>query len=569
LKGADLAANSLGSLGIKYVFGMSGSSISGILDSIYQSDSDVEFIGIRHENAAAFMADAYSRVTHLPSACAFQWGPGAANSMLGVATAYRDNSPIMIITGETPTDRVGREGFHEWNQVGVFSNVTKWSHTPRSPKEIPWTFKTAYSRAIGGNPGPVLINLPGDVLSKELEGTEQKISPISRETFRTRPNPDLVRKALEVILSSRQPVIIVGSGVIWSAASAELQEFAELLSIPVVNSLSARGAIPEDHPLSLGVLWAAVGRTTSKAAVNAIKSTDCLISIGCRLSDVTTNGWSLVPRSAKIIQVHNNPNQIGFQYDVTVGMQADPKLFLNDMILELKNEMARVKSVTALWKGSTRLSDLASDRKSFFEFLDSVKGTNQVNPWSIIKSLNKLLKRKSIITTGAGTHSWFVGMLPRYLPGTGMKAAGFGTVGFPFPASMGAKLAAPDFQVVSCDGDGGFMATMPDLETAVRHDIGITEVIFNDRSLGAERWKSKFQYGERYYEVDIKAPDYAKVAQNFGARGYRVEKDEELDSVLTEAFSGKGPAVVDVIVDPWVSPGIFRLGADLPVSSSD
>ena len=221
LKGADLAANSLSSLGIKYVFGMSGSSISGMLDSIYQSDSDVEFIGIRHENAAAFMADAYSRVTHLPSACAFQWGPGAANSMLGVATAYRDNSPIMIITGETPTDRVGREGFHEWNQVGVFNNVTKWSHTPRSPKEIPWTFKTAYSRAIGGNPGPVHINLPGDVLSKEFDGTEPKISPISRETFRTRPNPDLVRKALEVILSARQPVIIVGSGVIWSAASAE------------------------------------------------------------------------------------------------------------------------------------------------------------------------------------------------------------------------------------------------------------------------------------------------------------------------------------------------------------
>ena len=462
LKGADLAAESLSALGIKYVFGMSGSSITAMLDSIYQSSSDVEFIGIRHENAAAFMADAYSRVTHLPSACAFQWGPGAANSMLGVATAYRDNSPIMIITGETPTDRVDREGFHEWNQRGVFSNVTKWSHTPLSAKEIPWTFKTAYSRAIGGNPGPVHINIPTDVATQEAEGVVPNIMPISRETFRTRPNPALVRKALEIILSSKQPVIMAGSGVIWSAASPELQEFAELLSIPVINSLSGRGAIPENHSLSLGVLWAAVGRTTSKAAVNALKSTDCVISIGCRLSDTTTNGWSLVPKNAKIVQVHNNPNQIGFHYDVTVGIQADPKLFLNDMILELKNEMARVKSVTALWKGSTRLADLASDRKSFFEYLDSLKTANQVNPWAIIKSLNKILKEKSIVTTGAGTHSWFVGMLPRYLPGTGMKAAGFGTVGFPFPASMGAKLAAPDFQVVSCDGDGGFMATMPE-----------------------------------------------------------------------------------------------------------
>ncbi|MDG7001229.1 MAG: thiamine pyrophosphate-binding protein, partial [Nitrososphaerota archaeon] len=415
--------------------------------------------------------------------------------------------------------------------------------------------------------GPVHINLPVDVLARDLDGPEPKISPISRESFRTRPNPDLVGKALEVILSSKQPVIIAGSGVIWSAATPELQEFAELLSIPVINSLSARGALPEDHPLSLGVLWAAVGRTTSKAAVNAMKSTDCLISIGCRLSDVTTNGWSLVPANAKKIQVHNNPAQIGFQYDVEVGIQADPRLFLRDMLAELKNEMSRAKSVSDLWKGSTRLADLASDRKSFFEYLDSIKGSNQVNPWAIIKSLLKLLKRKSIITTGAGTHSWFVGMLPRYLPGTGMKAAGLGTVGFPFPASMGAKLAAPDFQVVSCDGDGGFIATMPDLETAVRHNIEITEVVFNDRSLGAERWKSKFTYGERYYEIDIRAPDYAKVAQNFGARGYRVEKDSELDSVLAEAFNGKGPAVVDILVDPWVSPGIYRLSSDLPASS--
>lgn len=559
MKGSALVAKSLRSLGIKYVFGMTGSSIADIIDSIYAERPDVNFVGVRHEQVAASMADAYARTTLSPSSCIFQWGPGAANAMLGVVTAFRDSSPVIFMTGETPTEKMGREVFHEWDQLAIYGRVTKWSHLVLSTREIPRVFKIAYTRALTGRPGPVHIDLPIDMVQKDADVPEPQLTPLTTDAWRTRPNSTALAKAKEIILSSKQPVILAGSGTVWSRASAELQELAELLNIPVVVSASARGIIPEDHPLALGMLWVAVGRTTSKAALNAIESTDCLIALGCRLSDVTTNSWTVIPKSAKIIQVHIDPSELGFQYDLAVGLQADPKIFLEDLITALRNDLASTQSTSASLKNSPRLRDLQECRKLFFDYLETVKSGKLINPWSIIRELNRLLKEKSIVTVGAGTHSWFGSFLPRYRPGSGMKAIGFGSMGFAFPAALGAKMAAPDWQVVACDGDGGFMTVMQDLETAVRHNISTVTVIFNDRSLGAERWKTKSSFGERYYEVDIRTPDLARIAEAFGATGFRVERESELRAALEGALKSGGPAVVDVLVDPWISPALYKI----------
>jgi len=555
MKAGELIVQSLIHAGIRYVAGVSGDSVLEILDAMYESP-DIEYIPVRHEQVAVAMADGYARVTGRPMAVLTHVGPGALNLPLGLCNALKDSVPLLAISGNINSSKFGRNVWHEIDIVSLLRPVTKWNTECRSPKDVADVMRRALMEAAGKRPGPVHLSFPKDVLSAEVQ-PPQRYEPVDICVPMERPEPDpqRVARAVEMFLSAKKPLLFAGGGVQWSDACEELLAVAETTGAPVVTTDSARGAIPEDHPLSFGV----VGSLGRISACEAMRGSDLVLGIGARFSDISTIEWTLIGKDVPIIQVDLDPTEIGRQYPSAYGIEGDAKRFLASFLTEIEKRGAgprRQKTDLASLPRIRGLRKMADEE--WADLMNKDLTARPILPQLILREAMDLLGAAPIVSVGAGTHTTFAGKFVVGKTRRMLRSVGLGQMGYAFPAAMGGKLALPDVPAIVLVGDGDFAMVMQDLETAVRRKLAVVVVIFNDFSMGAVRHFQRTQHGGRYIGVEHGNPDFAGLAKLFGAHGERVEEPARLRPALEKAFASGKPAVLDVIIDRNETPKSVR-----------
>jgi acetolactate synthase-1/2/3 large subunit len=540
ISGAEAIVRSLEREGVKVVFGIPGGAVLPLYDALY--DSNIRHILGRHEQCVAHMADGYTRASGRPGVCITTSGPGATNLVTGLATAYMDSSPVVALTGQVARPMIGKDAFQEADIIGITTPITKYCFQLTSAKDIPKVFKTAFTIATTRRPGPVLIDVPVDVQREQadVEFTDE-LDVRGYNPSPPRVDPDKVRKAAEVLAEAERPLILAGGGVTWSGAHEELLALVETLSAPVVTSLMGKGAIPEDHPLCLGM----IGMHGRAYANYAVVECDVLLAIGTRFADRTTGKFDEFAKGAYKIHIDVDPAEINKNVEVDLPILGDAKEVLKLLLKELK-KLKRIRPRDA-W-----LNRIRELRVAFERGVEEAQGS-ELRPSAIVKLLNRLLEPgKSIVTTGVGQNQMWCAL--HYLvraPRSFITSGGLGTMGFGFPAALGAKVACPDKVVVDVDGDGSFLMTEQDLATSVTEGIPVVVVILNNSALGMVRQWQHLLYKRRFIAVDLRrVPDFVKLAQAYGAEGARPSSLAELEQVLKRAVKNEVTTVIDVPISP-------------------
>ena len=548
MKGADAVVQALEREGVEVIFGIPGGASIPFYDSLYSSS--IRHILMRHEQGAAHAADGYARVLGKAGVCSATSGPGATNLTTGIANAYMDSSPVVAITGQVATPFIGKDAFQETDVIGITMPITKHNFQVRSVSEIPEVVKKAFHIAQTGRPGPVLIDLPKDM----QEGTAEVEFPEEVSLMGYKPtydgHPKQVREAARAILEAERPVILAGGGVIISGASEELRQLAELIPAPVVTTLMGKGSFPETHPLSLGVL----GMHGRREANHAVTESDLLIAVGTRFSDRSTGMVSCFAPEAKVIHIDIDPAEIGKNVRAHIPVVGDAKRVLRQL-LGVLGEMRRLE------RSRSWIEKVTLWKKEFAPELeyDDVP----LKPHRVIKEIMEFLGEDDIVTTEVGQcQMWAHCYMQRSKPRTFISSGGLGTMGFGFPAAIGAKVAKPEVRVVDIAGDGSFLMNIQELATAVENGIDVMVAVFDNRYLGMVRQWQELFYDRRYSAVDLgSSPDFVKVAEAFGAFGIRVERPGEIGDALKQAAEAGKPAVVDFVIErecnifPMVPPG--------------
>ena len=537
MSGASALVESLRRQKVKCVFGIPGGVIISLYDVIY--DADFRSVLARHEQCAAHMADGYARACGFPGVCIATSGPGATNLVTGIATAYLDSSPIIAITGQVPRVMIGKDGFQEADIVGITKGVTKWNTQIMNAKEIPRTVKMAFHIASTGRPSPVLLDFPSDTLT-EIDEMDFSGS-INLRGYKPNydPHPIQVRRAAELLVKAERPMMLVGGGAILSGASHEVLKVAECMSTPIATTLMGKGSIPENHPLSAGM----VGMHGTVPANRSILEADVLLVVGARFSDRTTGKLDQFCPDAKIIHIDIDSAEIGKNAKVDLPIVADAKITLNNIYKQII-EMG-VKKEKSTW--FERLEELRSQNA------DSNRDRGeQLKPAEILSTLRKLLPNNAIVTTEVGQNQmWAALHFKAFEPRTFISSGGLGTMGFGFPASLGAKVARPNVPVIDIAGDGSFRMTEQELATSVSEEIPVIVVILNNSMLGmVAQWQRLF-YDRRYSHTKLgNLPDFVKLAEAYGAQGYRAESITEFSRAVTEALKNEVTTVIDVPISP-------------------
>lgn len=542
---ADLVVQVLADAGVKYVFGISGDSVLALIDAIGRTPG-IHYMPVLHEQVGTGMADGYARVTGDPGVVLGHMGPGVCNLVVGLAAAYRDSSPMIALTGVREGKKIGRDSWHEIDQLGILRPITKWGVRITSADSAARIARSALTLALGGRPGPVHIELPKDIARVEsnVEGGATLGFAAIREAVRIGPNPALVSKALELLLSAKRPLILAGGGLHRSGGSAALVAFAEAIAVPVATTSSGRGAIAEDHPLCAGP----IGQYGTPFASEELKQADVLLAVGCRFSDVATRDWSLVSAGTKIIHVDIDPKELGRQYEEALSLVADAKLFLEAALEETGRQG---KTEKGSLESNPRVAELIKGReaelKAFFDPSAHANVPGRPHLW--VKEIMGALRRDAIVTVGAGLYARFAGRVPAMVPGSYLKSLGLGALGWAFPAAMGAKLGQPARQVICMLGDGDFLTVMQDLLTAVREKIPVAVVVFNDNGYGSIRELQKKDFGGRIVGSDYATPAFDEMARVMGALGFRASKPEEVRPALGKILDSGKPGLVEIPID--------------------
>ncbi len=537
MSGAKALIEALKRENVNLIFGIPGGAILPVYDALYD-DGDIRHILARHEQGAAHMADAYARVSGRVGVCMVTSGPGATNTVTGIAVAHMDSSPMVTITGQVPTSMIGRDAFQEADIVGIVTPITKETFQPRSAKEVPRVVKAAFHIASTGRPGPVLIDLPRDVQIEECEMEfPEKVELLG---FRVKLEPDSlqIRRAVEAIMNAEKPVIIAGGGVILANASQELRAFSELLMIPVTTTLMGKGAMPENHPLCLGM----IGMHGRYEANKVVTEADLIIAIGTRFSDRSTGKFDTFAQDAKIIHVDIDPAEVSKNVPAHIPIICDAKRGLAKMIEEARMRISK-RSPTS-W--NRRIEEVKEEAKSVYDLEGDLK------PGVLMKILRKMLPEDAIVTTGVGQNQmWAALFFDVYHPRTFITSGGLGAMGFGFPAAVGAKAAAQNRLVVDIDGDGSFMMTSQELVTSMAEELPVIAVILNNGWLGMVRqWQTLF-YGKRYMATNLKGnPDFEKYAKVHGAQGFTVQSYDEFEDAIKESLGCEVTSIIDVRISP-------------------
>jgi len=546
ISGAKALVKALEREKVEVIFGIPGGATIPFYDELY--DSSIRHILVRHEQVAAHAADGYARASGNVGVCCATSGPGATNLTTGIANAYMDSVPIVALTGQVPTAMIGKDAFQEADTVGITMPITKHNFQLRSVEEIPTVIKMAFKIAKTGRPGPVLIDIPKDVQEREGEVTFPKDIVIPGYKPTIKGNINQIKRAAKLIVNAERPIIMAGGGVILSDASQELKTLAEMFFIPVVTTLMGKGCFPETHPLALGC----IGMHGRKVANYAINDSDLIIAVGCRFSDRSTGAVSLFAPEAKIIHIDIDPAEIGKNVRADLPIVGDAKSVLTDLISCLKG----IRKEKTEWA-----KKVEKFKKEFAPFMDY----DQVpmHPARVMKEITKVLSGDDIITTEVGQcQMWASHFLPREKPRTFLSSGGLGTMGFGFPAALGAKVAKPETNVIDIAGDGSFLMVCQDLATAVEEKIPVVVAVLDNRYLGMVRQWQELFFDRRYSSTFLgEIPDFVKLAEAFDARGIRVTKPEEVAPAVKEGFESDKVTVLDIIVDkeanilPMVPPG--------------
>lgn len=551
LSGAQLLIRSLLDEGVDTVFGYPGGSVLDIYDQLFQSS--IHHILVRHEQGAAHAADGYARATGRTGVCIATSGPGATNTVTGIATAFLDSVPMVVLTGQVPTPFIGTDAFQEADITGITRPCTKHNFLVRNVDDLARTIREAFFIASSGRPGPVLVDLPKDVLQAKTQYRETPHPGVKRKEPVYLPDAAELEQAVEMIKAAKHPVVIVGGGIIRGRCSRELAEFVRKVNIPVASTLMGLGSYPAGDPLWLGML----GMHGTYYANMAVSHADLLIALGVRFSDRVTGKVSTFAPQAKIIQIDIDAASINKNVLVHLPIVSDCRsalVQLNGMLGS--NGLQGVREARKDWLN--RIDGWRSEGPLFYCRGDAIK------PQMVIETLNRVTEGKAIIATEVGQNQMWTAQFYRFdEPNTLLTSGGLGTMGYGFPAAIGAQAAFPDRLVVDIAGDGSIQMNIQELATAVNYNLPVKIVILNNGYLGMVRqWQEMF-YGKRYSHTNIsgQVPDFVKVAEAYGAVGLRTSNPAEVEDMLRKGIETPGPVIMDFIVDaeegvyPMVNPG--------------
>lgn len=538
LRGADALVECLKAIGTKRVYGVIGTSIVGFMDALYDARETIRYISCRHEQVAGSMADAEGRLTRRPGIVALHSGPGALNAMISLANAAKDCSPVMAIAGSIKRRLQGCDGMLELDHVRVFRPLCRGTYRVEATYEIPAIFSQAYKAAMSGPGGPVLIEVPEDIW-----GDRDEVNLDAMDVL-VEPPPSIsledVQRVAQRLLQAARPVILAGAGVTYTRAEDLLRQLAETWQIPVATTGNGRGALSELHPLSLGRAGYAGG---NPVADQALKQADFILGIGCTISDMTTYEYTW-PIQGEVVVVNLDMDN-DLKKTPLRAIYADARDFLSTLTEVLASSPASDRSA---W-----ITELAPVRTMWENLLNSSRTAERtpVSPAYVCHRLSQLLADDAIITVGAGMHLLYPqAFIPSRQPRTYLSAVNFGAMGFGFPAALAAKLVYPEKTVVAILGDGDFMMTVQDLETAVREKIGVKIMVINDNAYRVLAFRQQVHYQGRVYGTLHSNPDLVRLAESFGLPAWRLEKSGEVESALNEALASSGPALIEVVTDP-------------------
>ena len=553
MTGAQAIIASLEAEGVDTIFGYPGGQAIKIYDALYDS-KQIHHVLARHEQGATHMADGYARATGKVGVVLVTSGPGATNTVTGIATAYMDSIPMVVITGQVTRGVIGTDSFQESDIVGITMPVVKHSFLLQSTDDLTRTFREAFYIASTGRPGPVLIDIPSDLSGAEMvfHYPDSVNLPSYKPTYRG--NARQVKQAAELIEKAERPLLYAGGGIVTSHACAELTELAERMQIPVVTTLMGKGAMRCSNPLNLGP----VGMHGSKYANMAVTECDLLIAVGARFSDRVTGKVSEFAPHAKVIHIDIDPAEIGKIINPVVPIVGDAK----GVLAAINERLAKADAqpIDRAW-----VDDVFSWRERWpFYTSDFSDYPNAIAPEVVLHKLSqKLDPEASIVTTDVGQHQmWAHQNIHREHARTFISSGGLGTMGFGFPAAIGAKIGCPDSEVVCVAGDGSFQMNSQEMATAKINDVPVKVLIIDNRALGmVHQWQSLF-YNKRYSFTELADnPDFVKLADAYGWRARRVEKPEDVDAALDEMLASKEPYLLDVMIPrdqtvyPMVAPG--------------
>jgi acetolactate synthase-1/2/3 large subunit len=537
--GAQIIVESLKKEGVEAIFNYPGGVVLPLFDELHTAA--FHQILVRHEQAAVHAADGYARSTGKVGVALATSGPGATNTVTGIATAFLDSIPIVVLTGQVGTLLIGNDAFQEADIIGITRPCTKHNYLVKDVKELARVMKEAFYVARNGRPGPVLVDLPKDVL---LDSTEFKYpDKVAIRGYRPtyEGHPGQIERAIKLILKAKKPVLYAGGGIISSSASKELTLFSERLGIPVTTTLMGLGGFPGNHPLSLGML----GMHGTYRANMAVTETDLLIAIGARFDDRVTGKTEAFCSEAKIIHIDIDPTSISKSVRVDLPIVGDCKRVLTKM-LSLLEEEDTLSFKAGLEKWHHQIGKWNSFHNVKYEQNDIIK------PQYVVEKICELTKGDAIITTEVGQNQMWTAQYFQFVkPRTLLTSGGLGTMGYGFPAALGAQVAFPNKLVIDIAGDGSFQMNSQELATVVQYQLPVKVAILNNGNLGMIRQWQEFFYGKRYASSSLEGinPDFVKLAEAYGAVGLRATKPEEVVPTLKKAFSIPQPVIIDFVVD--------------------
>jgi acetolactate synthase-1/2/3 large subunit len=549
--GAQALVKALQAEGVEVVFGYPGGVVLPIFDALYEADG-IRTVLTRHEQGATHAADGYARVTGKPGVVIVTSGPGAANTVTGIANAYMDSVPLVVVTGQVATHVLGTDAFQETDITGITIPITKHNYLVDDAADIPEIFAEAFHIATTGRPGPVLIDIPVDISRQELTFRYPERVNLPGYKPTVRGHAKQINQAAALIAKARKPLLYAGGGVLASDGARELKELAELMQLPVVTTLMGKGAFPEDHHLFVGMPGMHGGKFTNYA----ITETDLLFGVGVRFDDRVTGKLATFATKAKVVHVDVDPAEIGKNRHVDVPIVGDAKTVLAGITAELRKMAAEPR--TDAWM---RVID---DWRNRYPFHYHASETS-IMPEYAVERVRELTKgRPTVFTTEVGQNQmWACQYLRIIEPRTWVSSGGLGTMGFGLPAAIGAQLGRPDHMVIDIAGDGSIQMNSQELATAAINKLPVKVIILNNGYLGMVRQWQELFYDRRYSSSTLPqdCPDFVKLAEAYGAFGIRATTPDELDDALVAAFAHDGPAIVDVRVEreenvfPMVAPG--------------
>ena len=540
LTGAQIFFESLKAEGVEVIFGLPGGVLLDLYDEMPKHD--IRHILVRHEQGAAHMADGYARATGRVGVCLVTSGPGATNTVTGIATAYMDSIPIVVFTGQVPTALIGNDAFQEADIVGITRPCTKHNYLVKDVHDLARIIREAFYLARSGRPGPILVDLPKDVINAKAEYKYPKKIALKGYKPTTEAHMGQIKRAYTAISRAKKPVIYAGGGVINSNAAGELKQLGENLRCPVTTTLMGLGGFPAPHELWLGML----GMHGTFRANMAMGSTDLLIAIGARFDDRVTGKLDEFAPSAKIIHIDIDPTSISKNVKVDIPIVGDCKDALKKL-LQLAKE--------------SPIDDLEKVRKPWLDQIQKWKETyplayeqkdDLIKPQYVVEKLYELSEGKAIIATEVGQNQMWAAQYYHYSkPRTLLTSGGLGTMGYGLPAAIGAQAAFPDRLVIDVAGDGSIQMCIQEMITAVENNLPVKVAILNNQYLGMVRQWQQLFYEKNYCSTCLKiAPDFVKLAEAYGALGLRAHKPDEVEAIIREGFASPKPVIMDFVVNP-------------------